>query len=253
MARGIARTARRCTVVLAGVALVVVGLPPLVDVVAPRSATTPRPSAPVTDEPRSTPAAVDAGVDPDRDDPEDSAADGGSERLDRDVTGTSPGAGDTSEPDQPVRDADMPRLSEPIAFERGVPAPLGRVVIPSIGVDARFAEGVHDAVLTGGPGHWPGTPLPTQPGNSVLSGHRTTFTAPFGDLDLLSPGDEIRTSVGPHPSTTYRVTGIDVVPEAEYVDRVLRQPDDPASSVLTLFACHPKGSRTHRIVVTAQA
>lgn len=255
MTRGIGRTARRVAVVLAGTTLVVVGLPPLVDTLAPRSATTPAPAVQGTDE-RTTSRSR-----PDREARDGSAPAGAtdgprgssSERSDRTAPTTrSPRASD-GRADQPVRESDLPPLSQPVAFERGADAPLGRVVIPAIGVDAPFAEGVHDAVLTDGPGHWPGTPLPSQPGNAVLSGHRTTFTAPFGDLDLLAAGDEIRASVGPRPSTTYRVTGIEVVPEAEYVDRVLRVPDDPSSYVLTLFACHPKGSRTHRIVVTAEA
>lgn len=216
-------SAVRAVAVISVTVLLVVGMPPLIDLVAPPpTVAPPSPATPSARSPTGLPA-------------------------------SEPSDGHTSSVDQPVRESDLPELARPVAFERGADVSLGRVVIPAIGVDAPFAEGVHDAVLTEGPGHWPGTPLPTQPGNAVLSGHRTTFTAPFGDLDLLAAGDEVRTSVGPHPSTTYRVTGVEVVAEAEYVDRVLRAPADPSSSVLTLFACHPKGQRTHRIVVTAQA
>jgi len=146
-----------------------------------------------------------------------------------------------------------PALLAPISFERGREVPLGRVIIPRIGLDTTFVNGVHDAALTAGPGHWPGTPLPGSAGNAVLSGHRTTFTAPFADLDLLAPGDVITTGIGSLPGVEYRVTETKVVPEAEYALLVTAQPADPAVRTVTLFACAPEGSRTHRIVVTAQA
>lgn len=155
--------------------------------------------------------------------------------------------------DDPVAEDTLPQLGGPISFDAEGPLQVGRIVIPTLGLDAVFGEGVHDAVLERGPGHWPDTPLPGQPGNSVLSGHRTTWTHPFGDLDRLVAGDVITTGVGPDPGVEFRVTEVRVVPEAEYVGVVLAQPADPAARTLTLFACHPKGSRTHRIVVTAVA
>lgn len=130
--------------------------------------------------------------------------------------------------------------------------PIGRLVIPKLGLDASFSSGVHAAVLERGPGHWPGTPLPGQPGNAVLSGHRTTWTAPFNGLDLLVPGDEVRVETG-GTATVYRVTGTTIEPEATYPDVVLPQPADPAERTITMFACHPKGSAQQRIVVKATA
>ncbi|MBA2529656.1 MAG: class E sortase [Euzebyales bacterium] len=130
---------------------------------------------------------------------------------------------------------------------------LGRVRIPAIDLDVRYASGVYERVLEKGPGHWPGTPLPGNAGNAVLSGHRTTFTHPFGDLDLLEPGDRVVTTVGEQKPVTYRVTDTTVVPEAEYVDFVTTQPDRPRARTITMFACTPKGQRTHRIVVQAHA
>lgn len=126
--------------------------------------------------------------------------------------------------------------------------PLGRIRIGSVGLDVEYAAGVQPSVLERGPGHWPGTAMPGQVGNAVVSGHRTTWTSPFGDLDLLGPGDTIAVD-----DTEFRVTGTTVVPESEYVEFVLRQPADPAARQLTLFACEPKGDRTHRIVVQALA
>jgi sortase A len=129
---------------------------------------------------------------------------------------------------------------------------LGRLEIPTIAVDTEIGNGVDPVTLGLGPGHWTGTPAPGRPGNAVISGHRTTHTAPFRDLDQLSAGDAIRVLTQSGGTTTYLVTEVVVVPVEDYTAEVLAQPDDPADRELTLFACHPEGSLTHRIVVHAQ-
>lgn len=131
--------------------------------------------------------------------------------------------------------------------------PLGQISIADVGLETRYAAGVHPSVLERGPGHWPGTAMPGQPGNAVLSGHRTTHTRPFGDVDQLAPGAPVVVTGSGGRSVTYRVTETLIVPEAEYRDVVLQAPADPSARQLTLFACHPKGDRTHRIVVRATA
>lgn len=146
-----------------------------------------------------------------------------------------------------------PALLAPITVAHGREVPLGRLIIPRLNLDTTFVNGVHDQALVSGPGHWPGTPLPGTAGNAVLSGHRTTFTAPFADLDLLQPGDVVTTGIGSQPGVEHRVIDTKIVPEAEYAQLVTAQPADPAARTVTLFACAPEGSRTHRIVVTAQA
>ena len=85
--------------------------------------------------------------------------------------------------------------------------------IPKIGVDSIVVNGVNREDLRKGPGHYPDTPLPGQEGNSAIAGHRTTYGAPFGDLDQLSEGDliQVRTLQG---SFEYRVS--------EQLDRALR-------------------------------
>ena len=45
--------------------------------------------------------------------------------------------------------------------------------------------------LRKGPGHYPGTALPGVRGNVAIAGHRTTYGAPFQDIDQLKPGDEV--------------------------------------------------------------
>lgn len=152
------------------------------------------------------------------------------------------------EGDNPIRDGDV--AVPPLAIPTGDVA-LGSVRIPAIGLDVPFYSGVHEEVLERGPGHWPGTAMPGTDGNAVLSGHRTTFTAPFNGLDLLRAGDEVIVAAGPS-DVVYRVVETRVVDASEYVG-VVTAAAKPGERILTMFACHPKGSARQRIVVRAQA
>jgi sortase A len=122
---------------------------------------------------------------------------------------------------------------------------LGRIRIPSAGVDWTVVEGVARANLRSGAGHMPGTALPGEPGNAVVSGHRTTYGAPFAHLDRLVPGDEItvETATGAH---TYAVVETRVVRSTEtWVTGQWR------GAWLTLTTCHPRYSAAERLVVFA--
>lgn len=127
--------------------------------------------------------------------------------------------------------------------------PIGRLEIPKIGLATDVRNGVHDRILETGVGHWPGT----QTDNMVFSGHRTTYLHPFRDLDLLQTADQVVYVSGGGAPTTYEVFETRIVTEAEYVDVVLNGTPEPDDRVITMFACHPKGQRTHRIVVRARA
>ncbi len=136
----------------------------------------------------------------------------------------------------------------PISGADGLFVPIGQLSIGRIGLVTPVFNGVHDAVLEQGVGHWPGTE-----GDIVLSGHRTTFLKPFHDLDLLQPGDvAILSTTNLSDPKTYEVVETLIVPEADYVDAVLAGLDDADAETLTMYACHPKGQRTHRIVVRAR-
>lgn len=127
--------------------------------------------------------------------------------------------------------------------------PFAIIRIPSIEglVDGwAVVEGVTRPILRAGAGHMPSTPLPGQPGNSVISGHRTTYGAPFHELDTLNPGDLIlvETALGVH---TYQVTGSEIVsPRDVWVI------EDRGGATLTLTTCHPKFSARQRLVVFAE-
>jgi len=162
--------------------------------------------------------------------------------------------------------------------------PLGRIRIPEIGVSDVFVEGTGTADLRKGPGHYPATPLPGQRGTIGIAGHRTTYGAPFHDVDDLRrgpghypatplpgqrgtvgiaghrttygapfrridkvrPRDEIVVTM-PYGTFTYRVERTRIVkPTAVWVtDRV-------SFDRLILSACHPLYSAAKRIVVFAR-
>ncbi len=107
-------------------------------------------------------------------------------------------------------------------------------------------EGVELRNLKNGAGHMPHTPLPGMPGNSVISGHRTTYGAPFHEVGDLVPGDviEVDTAIGTH---TYEVREVVVV---QPTDLWVTEPREGAW--LTLTTCHPKFSARQRLIVFAE-
>jgi LPXTG-site transpeptidase (sortase) family protein len=132
-------------------------------------------------------------------------------------------------------------------FERSVGgqtgAPIGEILIPAIGMDVVMVEGTGKGDLREGPGHWPETPLPGQGGNFVVSGHRTTYGAPFLKLNKVEVGDEIDL-VLPYAVARYTVTRVIIVypDEVEEVAQLGREQ-------VSLAACHPLYSAKQRIVV----
>ena len=115
-------------------------------------------------------------------------------------------------------------------------------------------EGVTTADLKKGPGHIPGTALPGEVGNVVLSGHRTTYGAPFERFGELQPGDAVVLETR-DTWFTYTVTGTQIVrPTA--VEVTYPVPGDrgatPTQRLLTMTTCHPRFSARQRMVVSAE-
>lgn len=68
--------------------------------------------------------------------------------------------------------------------------PVGRIIIPAVGLDEIVVEGVDEAQLEAGPGHVPETVLPGEAGNSVISAHRDRH---FHALGRVALGDTVIT------------------------------------------------------------
>ena len=153
----------------------------------------------------------------------------------------------------------------PKGYEPNPGDPIFRLSIPKLdlndGKGYIVVEGVDEESLKLGPGHYPrcspefAKPLCTEfpaawpgtKGRVILSGHRTTYKAPFLDLDKLSNGDEliVETKWG---RFTYEV----------YEQRVVA-PTDPAIIVqkdnvreLVLTTCNPKFSASQRLILFAR-
>ncbi|NRQ31579.1 class E sortase [Nonomuraea sp. NN258] len=130
---------------------------------------------------------------------------------------------------------------------------LALLRIPRLGRDYRYAvvEGVDAEHLKKGPGHYPGSAMPGQVGNFVLSGHRTTYAAPFNEIDRLRRDDEIIIEAR-EARYTYRVTSQDIVTpdEVEILAPVPGKPDiRPVRAFITLSTCHPEYSAAERLIV----
>lgn len=125
------------------------------------------------------------------------------------------------------------------------PAQLGHIVIPAIGLDQPFFEGVDQAAFAHGVGHWPGTAAPGGWGNAVFGGHRVTEARPFFDMDKLAAGDEINFIMANGWTYVYRVAKVFVVPQS-----AMWIADQAPGRTVTMFTCHPKGSATERLVTS---
>jgi sortase A len=119
----------------------------------------------------------------------------------------------------------------------------GMLEIPSIGLSQPFFEGITLTAINRGPSHWPGTAMPGELGNVVLAGHRTTYSRPFWDLDLVQPGDELIFTMNDGTRHVYVLDRTEVVD-----DEAVHIVDQSYGYRATLFGCHPKFSARQRIV-----
>lgn len=123
---------------------------------------------------------------------------------------------------------------------------IGKLEIPSIGVSEYVVEGTDTANLRKGPGHYPETPLPGQPGTTAVAGHRTTYGAPFNELDKVKRGDAIIFDA-PFGRFIYRVEKTKIVDDSD-----LSVLEPVGYKRLMLSACHPLYSAAQRIIVFAK-
>jgi sortase A len=117
--------------------------------------------------------------------------------------------------------------------------------MPRVGVTAIVREGDDNGVLRRAVGHIPETPLPGEPGNSGLAGHRDTF---FRGLKDVRQGDRIVVTT-PESVLHYDVRSTAIV---EPTDVSVLEPTP--GSTLTLVTCYPFdyiGAAPKRFIVQA--
>jgi sortase A len=162
---------------------------------------------------------------------------------------------------------------------------IANLYIPRLGLDYAWTivEGIGDADLEKGPGHYPNSQLPGQRGDFAVAGHRVGKGEPFLNLDQVRAGDPIIVETQ-KSWFVYCVIGVKVgvqacdpnaagaelarvdangVPGREIVSPsdggvVLPVPSIPSVSAaaattayLTMTTCHPKFTASERMIVHA--
>jgi sortase A len=123
---------------------------------------------------------------------------------------------------------------------------IARLEIPAVDLTDYVVEGTDLDSLRKGPGHYPETPLPGEQGTAAIAGHRTTYGAPFRNIDDLDRGDRVIVDM-PDGRFVYRVE------ESKIVDDQDLSVLEPAGyRRLMLSACHPLYSAAQRIIVYAR-
>jgi sortase A len=124
---------------------------------------------------------------------------------------------------------------------------IGRIIAPGMDdLSAVVVQGTDTGSLQKGPGHYPQTPFPGEPGTAAIAGHRTTYLAPFRHIDSMHEGDRVTLEM-PYATFVYRVektatvdpSDVDVVRPVGY-------------QRLVLSACDPLYSAAHRLIVFAR-
>jgi len=129
---------------------------------------------------------------------------------------------------------------------------IGILEIDILGVETLIYEGTSLEYLQTGVGHYQATETPFwfKPySNTAIAGHRTTYTAPFMDLDKLVAGDKIKFWNSTKDTyIEYAVTNIFVTHPDDI--SIFADPDTE-EMMLTLTTCHPKYSAAERLIVQA--
>ncbi len=138
-------------------------------------------------------------------------------------------------------------LASELQRHAGDGSAVGRIVIPKIDASYVMVKGTDTSDLESGPGIYSETSFPGIAGTTAIAGHRTTYLAPFRDINELSPGNHILLEM-PYAHFTYTVIGQRVV-----------LPSDVSAAVanvgytrLVLSACTPLFSAEKRLLVYAR-
>lgn len=132
--------------------------------------------------------------------------------------------------------------------------PFGLLYIPALGNSAwavPVIQGTDVDLLQRGVGHHVSSAMPGQLGNFAIAGHRTTYAAPFADIDSLARGDQVivETANGWYVYVLDRSVVIEA-DEGWVLDPVpgKARGTPPTQALMTMYACHPKFSAAQRFV-----
>ena len=123
---------------------------------------------------------------------------------------------------------------------------IARLRVPRLGINIVVIDGTDAGDLRRGPGRHRETSMPGEGELVYIAGHRTTYGAPFSEIDRLEAGDTISVEL-PYGSVEYRVTHHRIVDDNDL--SVLESRD---REELVLQACHPRFFASQRYLVYAR-
>jgi sortase A len=131
------------------------------------------------------------------------------------------------------------------SYDSALGDPVGRIMIPAVGLDEIVVEGVGERELEAGPGHVPETVLPGEAGNSVISAHRDRH---FHALGRVAVGDTVitETLAGRESWVVTQLRIAEAGKPAIYPTR------DPTLTLTTCWPIRYVGPAPDRLLVTAR-
>jgi sortase A len=123
---------------------------------------------------------------------------------------------------------------------------IGRLKIPKLDLNMIVVNGTESETLRKGPARHRRTFLPGEGKLIYIAGHRTTYSAPFSDIDDLRNGDRVRLEL-PYATIEYAIRGHRIVEAHELW--VLRS---RGREELALQACWPRFFASHRYIAYAR-
>ena len=152
----------------------------------------------------------------------------------------------TAKPAQTPRRDDVSRDARRFRLQSEEGDAIARLRVPRIGASLVVVNGTSASDLRTGPGRHLETFMPGEGELVYVAGHRTTYGAPFSDIDALEPGDAITVEL-PYGTVEYRVTTHRIVDDNDL--SVLESRD---REELVLQACHPRFFSSQRYLIYAR-
>lgn len=138
----------------------------------------------------------------------------------------------------------MPPAEKPRVVAEG--DVIGEMSIPRLALKTIVVQGESSKILQRAIGHLPGTPLPGEPGNVALAGHRDSY---FRPLRNIQPGDVI-TIKTPDAEFEYQVESFEVVLPSDV--QVLQPTVENSLTLVTCFPFYYIGPAPKRFIVHAR-
>lgn len=141
-----------------------------------------------------------------------------------------------------------PVISAAPKVDMSVSASENTLLIPSLGMRQTIHEGNSEATLSKGVWRRPQTSTPDKGSNTVLSGHRFTYSGKsvFYYLDKIKTGDVVYVN-WEGKQYKYQITHmLEVSPDNGAIEA------PTSDSVLTIYTCTPLWSAKNRLVIQAK-